>query len=432
MLLILAGALLLLHNYRGLDIGHVIGNWWPLILVMWGVIKIYERSAARKMGEGGGWITGGEIGLVTGLFVLMGGIIFYEYLRGEVSDKVDFGEAYTSNIDVAPKAVTGAPRVTVRTNHGDITVRSSDEPQIRVSAKKTAHGWSESDARRLSDPVNVEIAKEGDGWEVRPTGSNDSRVAVDLDVAVPRKTQLAVRNERGTIDVSDMGDGVSVNNQTGNIDVRDTTGDVSIETKRGNLKVSDTKGNVKISGHGGEIEVVDATGGFTLEGEFYGPIRADRIAKGVRFVSQRTDLTLNQLTGHMEAGSGNIEISDAPGNLTLRTNNSDVSIENPGGKVKIDNRSANIEVRFSSAPKDDIEITNSSASITLSIPASSSFQILADCHSGDIESEFEADSLKQTKSESGDARLEGKYGTGRPVKILLKTSYGSITIHKTS
>ena len=70
----------------------------------------------------------------------------------------------------------------------------------------------------------------------------------------------------------------------------------------------------------------------------------------------------------MEAGSGNMEIVDAPGNLILRTHEEEVNVENPGGKVKIDNRNGNIELRFSSPPKDDIDITNASASISISMP----------------------------------------------------------------
>jgi len=100
--------------------------------------------------------------------------------------------------------------------------------------------------------------------------------------------------------------------------------------------------------------------------------------------------------------------------------------------VKIDNRNGNIQVRFSSPPKEDIEITNASAPITLTLPESSSFEILADCHSGDIDSEFESDTLKKASTDSGDSHLEGKYGRGRGPKIILKTSYGSISIHKTS
>jgi DUF4097 and DUF4098 domain-containing protein YvlB len=202
--------------------------------------------------------------------------------------------------------------------------------------------------------------------------------------------------------------------------------------RKGDVKVSDTKGNVKISGKGGEVNVVGAAGGLTIDGEFYGPVRADKINKGMRFISQRTDLTLTQLSGHMELGSGNLEIADAPGNLSLRTNSYDVSIENPGGKVKIDNRNGTVTVRFSSPPKEDIDITNSSAGIDLSLPGSSSFEILADSRSGDINSEFSNASLKMTGADSGNTHLEGKYGSGRGPKVTLKTSYGSISIHKTS
>src|SRR5256884_9585024 len=199
--------------------------------------------------------------------------------------------------------------------------------------------------------------------------------ALDLDISVPKKSSLNIRGERGDVSVSDMDEPVIVSTTRGDVEVRDTAGDVTIDTGKGHIKVSDTKGNVKISGHGGQVNISSATGGLTIDGEFFGPIRADKIAKGVRFVSQRTDLTLTQLTGHMETGSGNLEIADAPGNLTLRTNSYDISIENAGGKVQVDNRNGNIEVRFSQPPKDDIEISNSSAPITLILPESSSFEI---------------------------------------------------------
>jgi len=41
-----------------------------------------------------------------------------------------------------------------------------------------------------------------------------------------------------------------------------------------------------------------------------------------------------------------------------------------GGKVKIDNRDGNIELRFSAPPKEDIEISNAAAGITLTLPGS--------------------------------------------------------------
>ncbi len=438
--LIALGALLLLHNYRGFEFSQAFRHWWPLIIIFWGVIKLYERTAMRSTEPGAARITVGEVFLVIGLLVLVGAVVTVDALKekfpGTHFEFGDFGRnSYDYDLEVSPKAVPANARVTVRGTRGDITVRSSDTSEIRVSGKKAARGWNEEDAAKLADHATVEIVQNGDGYEVRPSGSNtgDSRLAFDMEIAVPRKAQLTVRSsDKGDIVVSDITGSVNVNNQNGDVEVRDTTGDVSIDMRHGDIKVSDTKGDIKLSGKGGEVDVTSATGGLTVDGEFYGPIRADKVAKGVRYISQRSDLTLSQLSGHLELSSGNLEITDAPGNLQLRTNRYDVNVENVGGKAKIDNRDGSVELRFSSPPKDDIEITNANATISLSLPGSSSFDINADCHSCDIDSDFSAATLAKTTTGSGDNHLQGKYGNGRAIKVTLKTSYGSISLRRTS
>jgi DUF4097 and DUF4098 domain-containing protein YvlB len=439
LIIILIGVLLLMHNYRGFDMGRVFFHWWPALLIFWGVIKIYERTGARSGDPGAARITAGEVFLVLGLLALVGVVAATDEIPKRFPGwSTDFGTTTSEPLDVAPKPVQPNSRITIRTIRGDITVRTSDEPEIRVSGKAEGHGWSDSEARRNSEHVSVEVVKNGDGYEVRPAGiaGKEGRVTVDMDVVVPAKASVAARTDKGDISVSDLGTPVTITDPNGDVEVRNTDGDVSIDMHHGDAKVSDTRGNVKISGNGDSIEVIHAEGSLTLNGEFVGPIRADKIAKGVRFVSHRTDLTLTQLGGHMEAGSGNLEVVDAPGNLILRTHDDDISIENVGGKVKIDNRNGNIEVRFSSPPKEDIEITNASADITLSLPESSSFEISADCRSCNedkgIDSEFSAESLKKTAVNSRDIQLQGTYGRGRGPKIILKTTYGSIAMHKTS
>ena len=100
--------------------------------------------------------------------------------------------------------------------------------------------------------------------------------------------------------------------------------------------------------------------------------------------------------------------------------------------IVLDNTNGSVEIRYSGAPKEDISINNVRASITLSIPSASSFEIQADCSSCDIDSEFSGGSLKATRTEKGDSHLEGKYGAARGPKIVLKTSYDSIQIRKTT
>jgi hypothetical protein len=107
-------------------------------------------------------------------------------------------------------------------------------------------------------------------------------------------------------------------------------------------------------------------------------------------------------------------------------------LENVTGKIVLDNTNGLVEVRFSNPPKEDVTINNVRASVTLLMPAGSNFEIQADCHSCDINSEFSGGSLNQTKTEKGDSHLEGKYGAGRGPKIILKSSYDSIEIRKTT
>jgi len=435
--LITIAALFLLHNYTGFGIGEVLARWWPLILIFWGLIKLVERMAAHREGRAGGWITPGEVFLVIAMLVLVGGFVAWDVVRTHVN-LPDIGNSYSYDVDVAPLSVPANSRITVLSGRGDLNIRSSDVPEIRVSGKKSIRTWNESDAERLSQPVSIEIAHQGDGYEVRPTGFDlsDSRYAVDMDVVVPKKSQIVVRNDRGNIVLTDMAADVSVTGRNGDIEISNTTGNVSVDARKGDIKVTDTRGDVSIANNsgrvGGEVDVVNAGGSLTINGEFYGPVRAEKIAKGVRFVSQRSDLTLNQLTGHMETGSGNFEIVDAPGNINLRTGSNDIDIENPSGRLNVANRNASVNVRFSSPPKDDVEINNSSGEINLSIPGSSSFEIQADCHSCDIDSDFSAPSLKKTSKENGDSHLEGKYGSGRAPRNVLKTTYGSITLRKTT
>src|SRR5271165_1227027 len=104
----------------------------------------------------------------------------------------------------------------------------------------------------MGKKVSLEIVRNGDGYEVHPTGAGDSRIGVDMEIEVPAKSPLMVRSERGDVSIADMNTPVTVNSERGDVEVRDTGGDVNIEMKKGDVKVSDVKGDVKISGHGGE------------------------------------------------------------------------------------------------------------------------------------------------------------------------------------
>jgi len=433
LVLISVGILLLLHNYGHLELSSFFTRWWPLLIIFWGLIKLYERTVGRRFGGSGGAITGGEVLLVVGMLALMGIVVAVDVGKEKLGGIIEVpGENFEYDLDVPPKTIPPNSQVLVHNIRGDITVRASDQSQIQVSAKKNVRAWNDSEAERIAKPVNVQITQNGGNFDIHPTGydASDARITVDLDISVPQKSPLTVRTDKGDVLISDFLADINVTDQNGDVEVRGTHGEVAVDARKGDIKISDTNGDVRISGKGGDIEVNNTSGSLTLEGDFYGPVRADQVAKGVRMISPRTDLTVSSLSGHMEAGSGNLDIIDAPGNVSLRTRDTEVTLENPGGKVQIDNRNAQTTVRFTSVPREDVTITNSSAGISLSIPGSSSFEIQADCHNCDINSEFPG--LGPVKSPSGDASMAAKFGSAHGPKITLRTSYGNIDLQRIS
>ena len=72
LVLISVGILVLLHNYGHLDLHGFFVRWWPLMIIFWGAVKLYERTAGRRFGgSDGGGVTGTEVLLVVGMLALV-------------------------------------------------------------------------------------------------------------------------------------------------------------------------------------------------------------------------------------------------------------------------------------------------------------------------------------------------------------------------
>ena len=432
-LLIVLGLVFLAQNFRG-DFGfwRLIWKWWPLILILWGVAKLIDRLAAQRSGEGAPpTISGGEILLVS-LVILLGlGVSAVHWIPRGPGVDVPWGNEYSFNQDIGPQAIPANSHISIRTQRGGITVRAEDTLEISVSAKKTGHAWTETEAQRQCQHVSVAISHSVDAYEVGMQGGEDGRCTVDLEVHVPKQSDISTRTDHGDIQLTGIEGGVSVTTAHGDVEVRNPGGDVSVETRKGDVQISDAGGNVKVSGRGGDVSISNVSGAATIDGEFYGSIKLEKIAKGVHFVSQRTDLTVTKISGRVDTSSGNLEITDASGSVSLKTKDYDVVMENVGGRIHINNHNGIVELRFATPPKDDIDVNNDSAGITLTLPSKAAFEIHADSHSGEIESEFSESSLKKTGGGNGDSdsHLEGKVGARGP-KINLKTSYGSIALRK--
>src|ERR1700690_481763 len=198
LVLISVGTLLLLHLNGHLQLGMFFRRWWPLLIVFWGAVKLYERTVGRRFGgSGGGVITGGEVVLILGMLALLGTVVAVDYTKEKFGGMAmeESGDSHEFDVEVAPVAVPPNAHINVHLGRGDLSIHGSDNPQIRVSAKTNVRSWSDTEADRLAKPVSLEIVKNGDAYEVRPKGydlSNGS-FSLDLELAVPRKSAVTTK-----------------------------------------------------------------------------------------------------------------------------------------------------------------------------------------------------------------------------------------------
>jgi len=430
--LILLGILFLLaHFYPGFHLGQFIRHWWPLLLIFLGVARLLENLGYRSTGGARG-ISGGEITLIVLVLIVGLAAVGYEHVVRQYPEAgriTLFGRPYSFTEQAGPQAVAANAPITINVDRGSITVLADETAQVRVTANKTATASNEESAKQEADQVHVSVNSSGGGVTIQPTLQSETEdVRVDLEVHVPKQTSINARSTRGDITISGVTGTVTAHAGKGDVEIRETGGDVSAEMQHGDTRITNVKGDVHISGPGSDVEVSEIGGAVLLEGEYYGSIRFSHVAKTVRFVSQRTDMTLSSLPGRAEFDSGNLEVTDVPSNVSIITRNKDITLDDVRGRIHVENRHGDINVQLREPPTDEISITNDSGGIELTLPAKSAFVISAATRNGEIQNEFTDPSLKPV--ETGDfTHLEGKVGARGPA-IHLTTSYGTIRLRR--
>jgi hypothetical protein len=436
-ILILLGVLLLAHNFRpDIPAWEWIARWWPVLLILLGVGRMIENIVARQTGQQPGrLLTGGEVFLILLILCAAGIVTFGNRHPGmiNISDDIDlpWGERAVETQELPAQQVKPGAEILIQAQRGDITVNGTDESEIRVVAKKSASAFDEGEARESARAIDVKLVPTSRGFEVRPEtrGGNADRARTDLDVRIPKNTTVTVKTDSGDVHICDINGSVDATDGHGSIEICNAGGDVHAAMKHGDLRILTAKGNVRLTGSGSEVEVDDVTGDTSVEGEFFGPIRARNLAHGFHFVSNQTDLSMGALPGRLELDSGELSMDDASGNIQLTTRDKNVVMENITGRLRIDNKRGEVTVRLRQAPTEEISISEESGPVELALPANSNFEVDAVSRSGEITNDFDDPDLKASDDGHGNKMLRGKRGNKGP-RIELRSTWGPIRLRK--
>jgi hypothetical protein len=380
--LILMGILFLLGTMGIMDIHHLgwlFARYWPALLILWGVLKLVEYEQAKRLGQPARGIGVGGVFLM--LFLIGAGLIATQAARVDWKNLRDhiqigddegldeiFGGSTFDYSDELSQEIPAGSSVHINDDRGTITVNVADGKTMKVSVRKKVRAEKEQDANNYNAKTKptIVVADKVVTLNANTQGAGDKGVTTDIDVYVPRNSELAIVSRRGDVTINGMNGNVDVNHQRGDVNIGDHTGNISLTLEKGSAHLEHVKGDVTIQGRANEVAVEDVDGAVHLSGEFYESTRLVRISKTVSFRSSRTDMEFSRLDGRLDLDSGDLRADSLTGPMHLTTRSKDISLEGLSGDLRLQDENGTVEVGLHKPG--NIQIDNRKGDVRVSIP----------------------------------------------------------------
>jgi len=437
--LIALGVIFLLGNLRVLTwprLGHYFALYWPLLLILWGVIKLVEHWQDTRAGLPGRGLGAGGVLLI--IFIVICGLSFtgaervnWTALQNEIDVDSDFaglfGNTYSFTRTVEQPFAPGTS-LRVVSDRGSVSLNTWDQPKIKVVVSKKLVARNEEESKQVDRDTQPQFSTESRlmTLNVNTTGGGNHPVESDLEVYLPRNAAVDVTTRRGDITVRGRTGDVKLSTSRGNTTAQDVAGNVEMDVHRGSVRASDVQGNVSVNGRIDDTNVANVTGSVRLTGDFFGEMNLAKIAKMVSFRSSRTDMELARLDGDLTMQSGDLRVKTVSGPLRLITRSKDIHIEDISGDVRLENSNGSVELRAGKLPLGTMEISNRRGEIQLVLPPKAAFELQASARRGDINSEFASIKVDSSRHES---HASGTVGAGGP-RLQINNDNGNIEIRK--
>ena len=440
--LIVLGTVCLLGTMRILSLGrlaHLFASYWPVLLILWGVIKLIEHQQARREGYRAPGIGAG--GVFLAIMIVVFGLIATQvehYNWSGLRDQINLGDDDFSNIfgqtynfdDHLEQAFPAGSTLKIINNHGAVSVHAADDKDnnITVVVRKRVGADSQSDADKYNKETKPTITTIGGlvTLNAMVEAAGDHPVETDLDISVPRKVPVTITSRRGDVNVVGRDGNVDIAAQHSDTSVEDVNGNVKVSQEKGSVKVEQITGDVHVEGRVNEVSLADVKGSAQLDGEFQESVKLARIEKSVTFKSSRTDLEFSRIDGSLDLDSDDLHADQITGPLHLTTRSKNISLEAVSGDVRLQDDNGTVEVVMRKLG--NVQIDNRDGDIQFSVPEKAGFRLDARTRGGEIQSDFPE--LK-VNNDDREANASGSVGNAAS-HVVLNNEHEGIEIRKAS
>jgi DUF4097 and DUF4098 domain-containing protein YvlB len=439
LLLIGVGIVFLIHAISpNFPIADFIAQYWPFLLIAWGVIQLIEITI--RFLAGGPIPANGISGAGWALVVLISivGLATFEVRRpdnwwrraGFERGVEAFGEGHAYSIDPIQKAVGKTPHLVIETFRGDAKIVGTGRTDLVVSGHKVIRAFEAPDADRANSQTPVQVLVEGNTVIIRCNQDKagvHTPVTTDLEVAVPKGASIEATGTVGDFDISSVSGDLDLSSGNAGMHLQDIDGNAKIDTRKSDvIRCANIKGSVNLRGRGTDVELTRIAGQVIVSGEYSGTVSLRDCVKPVRLESMRTDLYVQQVPGEIRLDRGSLNLQNVVGPVKLTTRSTDVTVSSFSNGLELTVDKGDIELKPERLPLSKMAVHTRSGNIELALPQTAKFALTASTDHGEIDNQF-GEALKE-RSEGRGARLEGSIGDGPDVNLV--TDRGSITVRK--
>lgn len=184
------------------------------------------------------------------------------------------------------------------TQGGDITIRTSDSPQVHVLVKQVIRASTEAEADEILEKLTLRLEQSGNDvvaearYEKRGPGSwfgSWPPVNVSFEVTVPKHFNLGLNTSGGDISVASLRGNVRARTSGGDLKFDRIDGDIEAGTSGGDILLKEGTALAKLNTSGGDIEV-DRAGGPTEVSTSGGDVTLRSVAQLIRATTSGGDV----------------------------------------------------------------------------------------------------------------------------------------------
>jgi len=437
--LILIGVAFLLRNLHlvNWEFWEWFGKYWPALLILWGVIKLFEYQQAKSVGQPAPGIGAGGVILI----IVLASLGFSAHRYHELRDSGVFhfddgdwppflrGESFTFD-DQLEQALEPGSALRITNDHGNINLNVGDGDKIKVMVRKTVHADNQTEANKYNEETKPQLkaADKTATIDANTEGAGGHGVSADLDVYVPRKVAIVITSKHGDVSVMGRDGDIEVNSQNGEVSLQDVTGNAKLDVEKSTVRVSKLVGDIAIDGRVNEVNLSDIKGAVRLSGEFHENVSLARITKSVSFKTSRTDLELSSVAGSLDIDGGDLHGAMVAGPVRLLTKEKDIRLDGVSGDVRVSNNDGDVELHIIKLPIGNLDINNRNADVQIYLPEHAGFKLDASTDNGNVESGF---SELKVENQDDRGKASGIVGNGAG-SIRVSNAHGGIEIRRGS